>query len=162
VNVAEFRKCLPKFEKWLVTRGAEILAPTNPFEMLRFVSAHGTSIVYRNLKGQVTFTGEAKAAHQAYAQPNNKDTKPWHAGNAKPRAKTSPHIRTIRKRDGDRCFFCGLVVMDEDASTDHLVERTAGGPDHISNLVLMHKHCNSICAGMSAPEKIRAYLEWHR
>lgn len=154
-SVAKLRKLLPKWQAWLAERGAEILKPTNEWELLRFRGTTGTSVVYATAKGSTTFTGEAAQAFDAY-----RSAAPWRAVPAKRTANGNANTRTLRARDGDRCFFCGLVVAVEEESIDHLVPVTAGGPNHIGNKVLMHRSCNTLCGSMSAPDKIRAHVEW--
>lgn len=52
-----------KFGKWLSANGAEVLATTNPYELVRFRGETGVSIIYRNDGGRPhKFTGEAFAA----------------------------------------------------------------------------------------------------
>lgn len=155
-TVAKLRKMLPKWQAWLEQRGAEILKPTNEWEILRFRGTRGTSVVYATGKGSTTFTNEAAEAFEAF-----RSAAPWRAVPAKRSHNGNANTRTLRERDGDRCFFCGLVVSVAEESVDHLVPVTAGGPNHIGNKVLMHRECNSRCGSMSAAEKIRAHVEWH-
>lgn len=146
---------LPQFRRWLTERGAEVLEPTNEWEVVRFRAGGDTCVIYRNKSHNLTYAGKAaEAAHAFFGG------KPWRAVAAGVRRSTSPAMRTIRKRDGDDCFACGFVVSLEEESIDHLVEVTAGGPNHLSNLVLMHIVCNQASAGMSAPEKVRMHVEW--
>lgn len=156
VTLNSLRKSLPALKTWLSAAGAEVLEPTNEWEVVRFRSNGDTSIVYTNKGGKLTFTGEAGIAVSAF-----KGAKGWRANERTKRRKVSPNISTLRKRDGDRCFFCGIVVGD-DASVDHLVPLAHGGPNHISNFVLMHQLCNMNCGHMSATEKIRAHVEWQK
>lgn len=150
-------KRMPEFVKWLSAAGAELLEPTNPWELLRFRGNGETSIIYKNSAGKITFTGDSRKAFEAFSEGKN-----WRANERARRKNVSPTVATIRKRDGDRCFFCGLVVSVDEESVDHLVALTHGGPNHISNFVLMHRLCNYRCGNMSAPEKIRAHVEWQR
>lgn len=58
---------IDKFKAWLCERGAEILTPTNEYEVLRFRSIKGTSIVYRDKRGSNTMTNEAGVAYDAWS-----------------------------------------------------------------------------------------------
>ena len=151
---------LTSFNAFLKAAGAEVLVPTNDWEMTRFRTGAGTSVVYRNSKGFVTFTGEAEVAWIAYRSGHAwKPTLPTETGkkHSKPK-KASPIIVTIRERDGDACFFCWRDVADGEASLEHLVPISHGGPSHTSNLFLAHKVCNSKAGHLSAPEKIRLHV----
>jgi hypothetical protein len=147
-------KKLPTVRDWLSAAGAEVLDTTNEYEVLRFRSNGQTSIIYRNAANRLTFTGEAQLALQAWL-----DARSWRANARTPRIKVSPEIKTLRARDGDLCFACWFRVSETEASVDHLVAATHGGPNHISNYVLMHQACNAACHHMSAAEKIRMHVE---
>lgn len=140
----------PKFIEWLVARGAQVLRPTNEWELVRFDCASGVAIVYGNSKGGTTFTGEALKAWEAF-----KSNGTWSAGARTRRVKLSPVVRTLLERDGDRCFYCFGHTSDADRSVEHLVPVAHGGPNHISNLVLAHGACNQRAGHLSAMEKIR-------
>lgn len=154
LNLSQLRKKLPQIKHWLAGAGAEVLEPTNPWEVLRFRSGAVTSIVYQDKKGWLTYTGDSVEALKSFA-----NGKAWRASEATMRVKVSPLVKTIRARDGDDCFACAWPVGEQDASADHLVPLTAGGPNHVSNLVLMHRDCNMRCGHMSAPEKVRMHVE---
>jgi 5-methylcytosine-specific restriction endonuclease McrA len=47
------------------------------------------------------------------------------------------------KRDKRLCYLCGRYVLPSDASRDHLVPKSVGGSDSLSNLALAHKDCNA-------------------
>lgn len=139
------------FENWLVERGAELLTPTNEWELLRFRTEKGTSIIYTNKHGILTWTGQAAEAFLAFV-----GAKSWRAVRAEQRRyKSSVVCQALRKRDGDACFFCHLQVAVEDESAEHLVSITHGGPDHIANMALAHRECNRAAGHLSLMEKIQ-------
>lgn len=144
------------FEAWLAARGAEVLAPTNEWEMLRFRTGRGVSIVYRKGNGALTWTGEAKVAYDGFLKPQG-DNGSWRgADRSTRRSKSSPTCKALRERDGDACFYCHQPVAVEDESIEHLVALTHGGPDHIANMVLAHRTpCNAEAGHLSVMEKIR-------
>ena len=144
----------PKFIEWLTARGAQIIEPTNEWEVVRFRSGDVTSIVYRNARGRTRMTGDAPVAWEAFINGTS-----WRAIPATSRRKSmTSMIRTIIRRDGYLCFFCQRLVDVESASAEHLVPVTHGGPNHISNLVLAHQLCNQRAGHLSAAEKIRIHV----
>lgn len=155
INRQRVEKRIDAITGWLTGSGAEVLAPTNEYELLRFKANGVLSIVYRKGKGdRVTFTGEAgKALRSFFGGPK------WEVNGKTERRKTwvTPEIRTLIERDGSDCFACCWPVTPEDASRDHLVPLASGGPSHIANYVLMHRDCNYQCGHMSAAEKIRMH-----
>jgi hypothetical protein len=152
---------MPIIHDWLKGMGAEVLVPTNEWEVLRWRAFGVTHVIYRKQNGSLTFGGDSLKAINAYlhghAYKGGEKTKPLRVL-AKDRL---VHIRTVRARDGDRCFWCGLYVTPADATVDHLVPLANKGPNHIGNYVLMHRQCNNDCGHLSAAEKIKAHVEWH-
>lgn len=146
-----FNKLKPRiqsFHEWLASRGAEVLVPTNEWEVVRFKSGTSTGIVYRNARGEITTQGSATAALKAFL--NNMS---WSAGVATTRTKKQVNVQALLQRDGDKCFLCGCSLGD-DITRDHLVPVAHGGPNHISNLVLMHRACNVAVGHMPVMQKI--------
>lgn len=151
-NYAIFKRKLEAFSAWLTSRGAELLTPTNEWEVLRFRTDKATSIVYSKKSGDLTFVGESSEAYRCFLG--------GHAWRAFPKTvrtkKSTPTCAALRKRDGDACFYCHLPVAVEDESIEHLVAATHGGPDHIANMVLAHaRPCNAEAGHLSVMEKIR-------
>ncbi|PVX84320.1 HNH endonuclease [Paraburkholderia unamae] len=150
-TLAQFTKRRAAFEAFLVERGAQVLQPTNEWEVLRFKTARGVSVIYRNAKDGLTFTGEAADAWNGLAKGNN-----WRGVEAVKRPpKVSAYVRALLKRDGDACFYCAQPMSEEDRTVEHLVARSHGGPNHLSNMVLAHRLCNANAGHLSAMEKIR-------
>jgi hypothetical protein len=144
------------FRDWLSANGAQVLEPTNEWELIRFKSDTGTSVVYKDKGDRLTFTGEAFKAWEAL-----KSGQGWRAMPATKRKKSSTVIQSIRARDGNDCFYCLKPVSVEDESPEHLVSVTHGGPNHLSNLFLAHRDCNSRAGHLSALAKIRMHVEAH-
>lgn len=143
---------LMPFQAWLVARGAEVLSTTNEWEVLRFRTNEGVSIIYKKKHGTLTFTGESSKVWNAY-----RSNGAWRAAPAtKRKLKSSPTCVALRKRDGDACFYCHQPVEVVDESIEHLVSITHGGPDHLANMVLAHRApCNANAGHLSVMEKIR-------
>jgi 5-methylcytosine-specific restriction endonuclease McrA len=150
-------KKLPRFKTWLVERGAEVLEPTNEYEMVRFKTGKGTSVIYRKKSeaSSCSFIGEAETAWREYKSPGST----WRAipATKRQRGRSSVECVTIRKRDGDNCFLCGHYVSEATESVEHLVALTHGGTQHISNKFLAHEHCNKEVGHKSAVEKIKIH-----
>lgn len=155
MNLQKFNRKRKSFENWLAGCGAELLAPTNEYELLRFRGSKGTSIVYRKATEEITMTGQAREAWQCFTS-----ARPWRGNPPAKRRKVSrTTVKAIRERDGDLCFLCQEKVTIIDETIDHLVPITSGGPSHIANYVLMHKSCNCRAGHMSAAEKIKAHVK---
>lgn len=142
-----------EFRDWLAGCGAQVLEPTNEWELVRFKAGAQTSIIYRNKIGGIRFCGVAEEAWRAFQSGSA-----WRAAPPTRRRRMSPMIRALRTRDGNLCFYCQRTVSADNESVEHLVSVTHGGPNHISNLFLTHKGCNSSAGHLSAPEKIKIHV----
>ena len=152
--LADLKKSLATFKTFLVARGAELFEPASQYEVLRFKSGTTTSIIYVRNNGKLTFTGESAVAWYAYKHQHT-----WRAIPAtKRRNAPTPAIATLRKRDGDNCFYCLQLVTEETESEEHLVARTHQGPDNLYNKVLAHRVCNSLADHLSLMEKINIHV----
>lgn len=144
---------IDRFKEWIAERGGEILIVTNEYEVVRYRGDGATSIIYTNKKNVMSFVGDANAAWLAF---KNGDWA-YRVGTRSPkRPLKSTTVRTLLERDGNRCFYCGEDFTTEKPPTkEHLVARTSGGPDHISNLFLACHPCNAEVGHRSAADKIR-------
>lgn len=150
VNTKTFKDRLSRFSHWLSERGAQVLANTSEWELLRFKANGKTSIVYAKASGQLTFTGESERAWQSYLSAGN-----WRGCDSTKRSKkSSTEVRSLLARDGDHCFLC-CQPLGSDITVEHLVAVAHGGPNHLSNKVLMHRPCNERVNHMSVAEKVR-------
>lgn len=145
---------IPAFKVFLNARGAEVLEPTNEWELVRFKSSRNTSIVYTNKKGEITFYGAASEAWLAFRSGSSK----WRAMPSAVMKRSKPETNSLRARDGHLCFYCQLIVNYEDESQEHLLSTTHGGPDHIANKALSHKDCNMRAGHLSLKEKINIHV----
>lgn len=145
------------FKEWLVARGAELLVPTNEWEIVRYRGAGATSVVYVNKVGKRSFTGRASSAWDAFnARSDTYRVNLRAVGQTKTAYRRSITVQTIIERDGDVCFYCGDPFSETRLRTqEHLVAMTHKGPDHISNKFLACYQCNQEAGHLSAPEKIR-------
>ena len=149
ITLAKLRKRLPVLKDWLVSRGAEVLEPTNEWEVLRFRAAGETHVVYRNARGEMTISKPTMGILNRHF---SGDT--WSAGVATTRRRYSTDERALLKRDGDCCFLCWLP-LGEDLTVEHLVAVVHGGANHIANKALAHAGCNSQMGHKPLMEKIR-------
>ena len=60
---------------------------------------------------------------------------------------------------GQLCFFCNRTIPKSEASVEHLIPASQGGPDHPDNLVACCKTLNALFGSMNVKEKIRAILK---
>lgn len=143
---------LKGFVAWLTSGGAEIMATTNEWEILRYRAQGEIHVVYRNKTGRIAASSQSVVdAWVAYTT-----QKPWRAvpknkkGISKKRGRM---IDALISRDGDACFYCGKE-LNEDISLEHFVSRTHGGPNHLSNMALAHRACNMAANHLSVVEKV--------
>jgi len=144
-----------QFAAALVAAGAEMLAPTNPYEVMRFRTRYGVGVVYQNAKGVRTWNVVAAHARDHLAAKKGSLAPVAVQG----RRKDAGTVRALLERDGGNCFFCRQPLGD-DITVEHLVAVAHGGPNHISNLFLAHGDCNQRAGHLSAPEKIAMRDKW--
>lgn len=141
-------RSLDAFKKRLVEAGAEMLAPTNPYEVLRFRTSKGVGVIYTGRRGE-TWNVEALAARD-HLDSGKGSLAPVQV---RGRRKDKGTVDALLARDGSGCFFCG-AGLEGDITVEHLVAIAHGGPNHVSNLFLAHGECNRAAGHLSAPEKI--------
>ena len=64
-------------------------------------------------------------------------------------------------RDGNQCFYCRNELQEEQMTLEHLIPRTAGGLNHIGNMVISCKPCNLKAGHKSVFEKIKIREKSH-
>ena len=144
-----------KFQSALLARGAEVLAPTNEWEIMRFKTRYGVGVVYTTARGARTWNAAAKQAREHISKQAAGTLAPV---TVRGRRNGRGTVNRIIARDGDECFFC-RAPLDDDITVEHLVPIAHGGPNHISNLFLAHSACNQMAGHMSAPEKIAVAIK---
>lgn len=128
-----------KFNQWLRSMGAEVLLPTNPYELSRFIANGGTHVIYVNKKGAINALGFSLECIKAFKAGKTIDmgyTKTARTPNAKRKA-------VLLKRDGRDCFYCGLPMNDNEITVEHLIALDNGGNNRLENLMLAHEKCNN-------------------
>lgn len=143
-----------KFLAAVVAAGGEVLAPTNPYEVMRFKTKHGVGVVYEGRRGR-SWNAEAKVVREHLSHGGKGSLAPVEVRGRRTGKGT---VNRLLDRDGARCLFCGSDLGD-DITVEHLVPVAHGGPNHISNLFLAHAECNRAAGHLSAPEKVAIAIE---
>jgi hypothetical protein len=139
-----------KLNNWLARQGAEVLLPTNPYEIARFIAHGGTHIIYVNGKGRISANGFALDAMTAYE--NGKSLDMGFAKSA--RTANTKRKAVLLKRDGRECFYCGKEMEDGDITVEHLIPLDKGGNNRLENMALAHEACNQKVGNMPLTRKI--------
>lgn len=141
-----------KFETWLNKMGAVVQAPTNEFELIRFRTVNGISVVYTGKRG-LTFTGEAEEAYNRFS-----DGKAWRTVT---RARKALRARkaTLAARDGKRCFAHGEKMTFDKLTIEHLLNFSHGGSDNDNNLCLVCDPCNQELGNLPITKKIEKIMQ---
>lgn len=174
---------LKGFTAYLADAGAVVLAPTNPYEVIRYRSfatvdskPGGASqksqvhIIYRKESGQLTYTGWSNKHYRDFQRgwglgqaPPEKE-KPKRSGR-KPRwgsgAARAKRVAKIIERDGPNCWFCSLPLGDE-PTLEHLIPKSESGGNGAHNVVLAHQPCNQMADNKPLVEKIELRAELTR
>ena len=154
------------FAAWLSRSGAEVRAPTNPYEVIRYLAYWSgskkpvTHVVYAKDNGLLTFTSGSASHYIQFAtgsQMYPQEPRAQEPVNPRP-PKNGPsegekRRRKLIERDGDACWFCALP-MGADCTIEHLVPRSKGGGNRLDNYALAHAACNRRAADLPLVKKI--------
>jgi hypothetical protein len=146
----------------LIAAGAEVLQPSNVWEVLRFRSSVGVGVVYRNKSDKLTANEHALEAFALLNKPGKALLCPAPVQQVAKTSKSRQHqLAAVIERDGPSCFYCttplklGAPQGDPLHPTrEHLVPTNQGGPDNIANIFASCEPCNREAGHKSAPEKI--------
>lgn len=142
-------KNFEKFKTWLGKQGAEVLPPTNEWEVVRFRTTNGVSVIYTKANGRLTFTGESDKAMSRFEKGES-----WKIIDRKRQALRQQKAR-LASRDGKECFFCAVKHGNLDSYTvEHLLSFSHGGTDNINNLCLACEPCNTKVGNWPVVKKI--------
>jgi len=143
---------LDKFEKWLKYRGAEIIPPSNEYEVLRF-KGREVGIIYKSGK-----TGNNYTVHAIECFKNNKKWwgKPKQVGR---KSNYQKEKKLLLERDGRKCFYCGKIMQLKDITLEHLIPLSSGGRNMLSNMVLAHEKCNSDVGNLPLNQKVEIAIK---
>lgn len=144
-----------KFRTYLGNHGAIVLEPTNVWEVIRFKTVNGVSVVYTNKNGHLTFTGESSKAYEMFEA-----GKHWKAKDRKRQSLKAQKAR-LATRDGKRCFCCAKPFTLDELTVEHLLSFVHGGTDNHNNLAIVCEPCNVELGSLSVTKKIEAIIK-HR
>jgi hypothetical protein len=142
---------IKKFRRWLTSHGAELLPETNPYEVARFRHSAGIGVIYTNAnKTRYTANNDdALSAWKCYLE-----AKPW-VNRVPANKRGSRNIEALIKRDGEKCFFCGVHLEREDMTEEHLLALIHGGSNRLENKAIACGPCNLAVGHMSIVEKVK-------
>lgn len=138
-----------KFITFLRESGAEVLETTNEWEIARFRTMNGVSVVYQNRKGKLSFTNEA---YEAYEKFQDKTIWTIHDKWQKKKIKLK---KEILDRDPNECLYCGCGLTEESATLEHILSISNGGNNNLANLALSCADCNKAVGSWPITEKIK-------
>lgn len=89
----------------------------------------------------------------------------YYAPQKPPRRKTSQRrprslrgaAQLLRAQMKDQCVYCGVSLDDATRTVDHVVPRSRGGKDHLSNYVLSCLGCNNVKGDRTVHEWLGVY-----
>lgn len=142
-----------KFKTWLEKRGAIVIPPTNEWEVVRFKTVNGVSVVYTNKRGYLTFTGESEKAYNAY-----KNNKVWKTVDRK-RKSLRERKAKLASRDGKKCFACLNPLGFDDLTIEHLLSFSHGGTDNMNNLALLCDEDQKLLGNKPVAVKIELIIQ---
>lgn len=158
---------LAEFATYLAQSGAEVGIPTNVYEVIRYRAFQQgskkaeTHIVYAKENGLLTYTGGSRQHYEAFLCDEG-----VLAPTKKPAPITSQRRRTIRealrKRDGDCCWYCGGLLESAESNIEHLISRSDGGTNALSNLVMAHTACNTKAGNLPLAKKLELRAKLHK
>lgn len=147
-----------KFVEWLRRQGADVLAPTNPYELARFRARGAVHVIYINKSGNITSSGQfVQECLKAFD--DNFNIPMGFTGRRK--TLSGKMKASLFMRDGPLCFFCQKEMPENDMTIEHLVGVNKGGTSHNDNLTLAHFKCNQRADNLPLMEKIHIHrIAW--
>ncbi len=98
------------------------------------------------------------------ASPDDSTLRAYWAGRNKAKAKDhAPRWQDVAARQNETCPVCGQPLFNgEELHLHHIVPRTLGGDDRLTNLILFHLFCHQQVHGGKAPSStVRGLLRTH-
>lgn len=77
-------------------------------------------------------------------------------------AEVSESLRSLWIASGATCWLCETLVLLSEATRDHVIPRSWGGGNGLSNIRLAHRQCNEERADVDLPDEKTAEPEWGR
>ena len=154
-HVDDFSAKSEAFSDWLTARGAQVLSGTNEYEALRVRAGRQTHVLYQKANGKLTWNKAMRRLWSQFVEGDSPDLSPSGKVGRPSSARRANLINTVLERDGKDCFYCGKILPPDDTTLEHLVPISAGGCNHIGNLVAAHQKCNSEAGHLSVMKKIK-------
>ena len=151
---------LDRFTAWLLSHGSEVLAPTNPYEVVRFTTLDGVAIIFKDADGEIT--KDRNGAFKVLRCFRKK--RDWNGGGKRERKTRSASrrkllVNSIAKRDGWNCMYCGATLTLETATIEHIVPLAGNGLDDLRNMTLACAECNHAAGHLGARQKVELVLK---
>lgn len=160
-DVPRLKQTQSAFEMWLRDQAADILGPTNEWEVMRFTGPEGVCIVHRNKSNNLSWNAQARRAWLAYSS-NDRGWRATDRGSRNPIARRRVQIvGGLLARDGHACVKCGLPTTPDDRTIEHMIPIALGGTSDMSNLTLAHIACNRALDNNDLRAKIEMIV-YHR
>lgn len=144
------------FKAFVVEHGAELRAPTNEWELVRFKMNGAVNVIYSSKRGRISIVGpDGQRVAAAFCK--DPESQPEESGGrtCQPNKRKRLTLRArLIERDGLECFYCGTAI-DGVATIEHLLSRAHHGPNHLANLALAHRPCNEKANDLSVVEKVK-------
>ncbi len=153
-TLAQFNQ--EKFSSWIYARGANLIPPTNEWEVLRFQTERGIGSIHKNKQGKLHFNAEAELTFYAYFAKHS-----WRAFPSAGRPnKFLLSLKTqLAFRDGWTCCYCQTALDETTATLEHFLSLTHGGTNHIANLGLACQLCNQAAGNLPVRQKLTLALQ---
>jgi hypothetical protein len=156
---------IKRFQAWLEKCGAEVLAPTTEFELMRVRTVEGTMVVHTNKRGAQKWPARLVDLWRQFQ-----------AGRMTPKLSPSPatplsgnrkgRLVTLINRDGNKCWYCNRETLEpgspaavaepsREATVEEICPRQHGGPNHVANQVVACGACNRQAGNLPVAAKVR-------
>lgn len=152
-------KMLATFRRWLLCHGSRLLEPQAKAEAIRFTTREGVGSIYRSANGAISkMTNGAEDAWHAFRTGRSWNAQKPSARKRRKHSRRHAMMRVLALRDGWHCVYCGVLLTEGSATLEHIVPLVAGGTEHLNNLTLACRQCNSAVGSMAGRQKIEFAL----
>lgn len=156
---------IPAFRKWLMRRNAIISELASGDEVLRFSTTKGFGVIHQTKRGRYITNEVADKAFKCFRSRGS-----WSGGHNIEAIATQRVNRTVQdkrklleklvKRDGERaCAYCGKPLGWDNATIEHVIPVSRGGPDRIDNMVIACRVCNAYMGDAPLIDKLKRIRE---
>lgn len=149
------KKQFKSFDEYLDQIGADKIQVTSEWELARFRANDEICVIYQNQKGRISFSNTL--AGKVYS--SFEEGKLINIQSEKRQSLASKFKSKIFERDGNKCFYSGKEMLEEEATIEHLIPLSRGGKNNIDNLVLCLAEENQKMANKPLIEKIKYKID---